>query len=446
MKNLKLLAVFVYLLGILVPVRLNAQSERGINFVTGLTLDQVLAKAKQEHKKVFIDAYATWCAPCKAMDSIVYKQQKVGELVNADFISVKIQMDVTDKDNAEVKLMYPDAKRVALSYGVAALPCFLFLGENGQLLHKDVGYKAVPQFSEMVKISKDPNSRYAAQIESFRMGSKNYLALIDLQNKAKELKDTSIADSIAKYLKKNFFDVAPPQDVFASLKTMLSIEKNIRLFGTKDPVFKFSMKRYLDTALKMGEITNRAAVWNVSQIIANEEVLPLLKDGKGKYRTDVNWDRIISNIRSKHPKVNAARVIIYHKIGYYERNKNWKQFADAINELNNLVPFDPKTSEPFFRLNLPAWGLFKKTGDVYALNEALKWIDLAIKLKPDPRDQIQFLDTRANILYRLGRVSEAIKQEEEALQVAKNINAFIKDYEEILSQMKAGLPTWPEEK
>ena len=45
---------------------------KGIKGITGLFWEQIKQKAKQENKYIFIDAYTTWCGPCKMMDEYVY--------------------------------------------------------------------------------------------------------------------------------------------------------------------------------------------------------------------------------------------------------------------------------------------------------------------------------------------------------------------------------------
>jgi thiol:disulfide interchange protein len=46
-------------------------SSKGIRFEHGLSWAQVKEKAKAENKYIFMDCYATWCGPCKAMDKNV---------------------------------------------------------------------------------------------------------------------------------------------------------------------------------------------------------------------------------------------------------------------------------------------------------------------------------------------------------------------------------------
>ena len=69
----------------------------GIAF-QALTFDAAIAKGKASHKIVFIDAYATWCGPCKQLSKKTFVDKKVAELFNAKFVNVKM-----DADQAEGK-------------------------------------------------------------------------------------------------------------------------------------------------------------------------------------------------------------------------------------------------------------------------------------------------------------------------------------------------------
>src|SRR5580704_17038791 len=94
---------------LLFPLSAMAQ---GIHFEENSSWQQVQAKAKAEHKYIFMDCYATWCVPCKYMSKNVFTLPEVGDLVNENFISVSVQMDVTPKDNDTVKSWYADAKQL----------------------------------------------------------------------------------------------------------------------------------------------------------------------------------------------------------------------------------------------------------------------------------------------------------------------------------------------
>src|ERR1700722_11332866 len=98
------------LLAILIsPLFLVAQ-EQGISFQHNVPWQTLLQKAKAEKKYVFVDCYASWCGPCKVMDKYIYSNDSVGRLMNDNFISVKIQMDSTGKDEKDIQNWYTEAK------------------------------------------------------------------------------------------------------------------------------------------------------------------------------------------------------------------------------------------------------------------------------------------------------------------------------------------------
>src|SRR5579872_1581201 len=82
---------------------------QGIHFENGMSWEQIKGKAKVENKYIFVDCYASWCGPCMKMDQDVYSRDSVGDIVNSHFISVKVQMDTSKKDNDTIKTWYADA-------------------------------------------------------------------------------------------------------------------------------------------------------------------------------------------------------------------------------------------------------------------------------------------------------------------------------------------------
>jgi len=99
-----------------------ANADASIRFES-ITLDKAIEKAKQENKLIFIDTYASWCAPCKVMDK-VFAKQHIGEYFNDDFINVKIDMDGSQG---------PVMQNL---YGVVWLPTLLIIDKSGEVLMK----------------------------------------------------------------------------------------------------------------------------------------------------------------------------------------------------------------------------------------------------------------------------------------------------------------------
>jgi len=98
-------------------------TKSGISFLENKTLNDVLAQAQKEDKKVFIDTYTKRCLPCKNLD-IVFTDKALGEYFNQNFVNVKFDMD-----NAL-------GKDIHLKYGVVFVPTMLILDKNGYTVLK----------------------------------------------------------------------------------------------------------------------------------------------------------------------------------------------------------------------------------------------------------------------------------------------------------------------
>lgn len=117
----KFVATALFVLSI--PVFALAQ---GINFFHG-AWSEAMAQAKTEQKLIFVDAYASWCGPCKRMAANVFPDPQVGDYFNANFINLKIDMEK------------PENSEFAGKYPVSAYPTLLIIDAEGKIVHKHVG-------------------------------------------------------------------------------------------------------------------------------------------------------------------------------------------------------------------------------------------------------------------------------------------------------------------
>lgn len=107
---------------------LDSQSTAGIAFFQG-SYEEALAKARSEHKLLFLDCYADWCGPCHRMAREVFTQQKVGELFNQNFISLMCNMEKTAADKA-----------LRDRFNVVSYPTLLFVSPQGFVTQRRNGF------------------------------------------------------------------------------------------------------------------------------------------------------------------------------------------------------------------------------------------------------------------------------------------------------------------
>lgn len=88
-----------------------------------INIESAINIAKEENKLVFVDTYASWCAPCKILDR-VFDEPEVSNYFNHHFINVKIDMEGPQGD----KMLY--------DYEVVWLPTMLIIDGNGNIRTK----------------------------------------------------------------------------------------------------------------------------------------------------------------------------------------------------------------------------------------------------------------------------------------------------------------------
>lgn len=111
----------------------------GIQF-KDITFEQAKAEAKKTGKLIFMDAYASWCGPCKMMDRNTFSDENVGKVFNEKFINLKVDMEKS-----------ADGPTLSRMYSVTAYPTFLWIDGDGKVVKREMGYRTPEQFLAFVK-------------------------------------------------------------------------------------------------------------------------------------------------------------------------------------------------------------------------------------------------------------------------------------------------------
>jgi thiol-disulfide isomerase/thioredoxin len=109
------------------PARIDSlvAAETRVHWATTLP-ESALADAKRKGLPVFLDFYATWCAPCRWMDRAVYSDPLLSEAAEA-VAMVRVDVDT------------PDGKALAARYGILQYPTLVHLSPEGKETLRWVG-------------------------------------------------------------------------------------------------------------------------------------------------------------------------------------------------------------------------------------------------------------------------------------------------------------------
>ena len=98
-----------------------------------ITDNEFESEVLNNKKVVLLDAYATWCGPCKMLAPELEKLQTE----TIDWLEI-VKVDVDEAEDVAVKL------------NISAIPA-LFVFKNGEMLDSTMGFKTVDQLREFVE-------------------------------------------------------------------------------------------------------------------------------------------------------------------------------------------------------------------------------------------------------------------------------------------------------
>lgn len=132
----------------------------GIDFFHG-TWEEALAEAKAQDKLIFVDAYTTWCGPCKRMAAQVFPDAQVGNFYNEQFVALKIDME------KEMGIKFRQ------TYPVSAYPTLLYIDYDGTLVQKVKGAQTVENFIQIGKNALQKIDRSGQYEERYAAGDRD---------------------------------------------------------------------------------------------------------------------------------------------------------------------------------------------------------------------------------------------------------------------------------
>lgn len=416
----------------------NAQ---GITFTNGLNWKQVLEKAKKEQKLVLVDCYTTWCAPCKKMDQEVYPQEAVGTVTNKNFISIKVQMDTATNDDPEVKSWYAQAHEIRQRYHVTAYPTYLIISPNGDILQRESGARKAEIFINIMQTASDSGKVYAKQLLDWKTGKKDYTFVPSMIRKAEKAKDVSTAHLLARTYIEQYIPTLPKASLYnANLLGSIGayvLPSDKKLFNLFYPQ---KNGQVTDSILQQKGLSATIATsaiekeLNAMLIKNNDFTQPIIKKP--------DWEKITKLITSRYDAITADKLVNIAQRNWYKITKpDWNLLAQY--QLYNIQKNPPSEKWGFAFANNEIWyDIFSHVEETAILEKAASVVKnniIDVEEKQMGKPSAGYIDTYANLLFKLGRRKEAIEWQQKAVALRPEIKTFA----ETLKKMEKGEPTWP---
>ena len=119
-------------------VNTNNEKGEGIRFMEA-NWTKALQEAKKQNKPIFLDAYTSWCGPCKMLKNNTFTDKAVGEFFNKNFINVALDME------------QGDGLAVGEKYQIRAYPTLIITDADQKSVSVSEGYIEPAQLIEFGK-------------------------------------------------------------------------------------------------------------------------------------------------------------------------------------------------------------------------------------------------------------------------------------------------------
>jgi thioredoxin-related protein len=311
-----------------------------------LPFKDLVAKAKKENKILFIDAYTSWCGPCKMMEKNTFTQKAVGDYFNANFVNARFDMEKGE------------GREIASKFGVRSYPTYLFLNGDGELVSQNYGYMDGSLFVSMAQDVNSPNNKKGSLKERFANGEKDPEFLINIM----KLNSSSDFD-FAKKASERYFENKKKTEEFNKDDVGLLLffvksteDKNYKIFTErKAEIIKFLPEetyKEFDNQIKLGKIVEQSI------------------DEQNKRINDDYFMKTAEPLVGKH---DAEVKLNQTKLSYYAQNANFPEYEKtALVYYKNSEAFEPN------ELLKTAWIFSEHIKTVSSLKKAAEWAEKSV--------------------------------------------------------------------
>ena len=362
--------------------------------------EEVLMQAKESHQPIFVKTYASYCMPCKMMDSDVYPDPEVASVFNSNFINFKVDM--------QSKL----GNLFNLAYEVSAVPDLLFFNPDGDVVLRATGGKSK---NEIIGLAHEA------------LNIMNGTSINEMENQVVISEPFILSEIQTASLSNELISVSPNFIRATNItNTDIQIKQNNKHI-THD-ASDFSTAQLPSVKQFSTEIQR---LLSASSDPFSDEMFTILRNKKNLYKEmgkvevdkhirEVVTGMVFQGISDKNITLLEKAIAILHKsdledkasvelnlsLNYYSETGNWTAFSKIVK--NDLV-----RSKPFKQDNVlsATKKLISSSNDLKSLKMAAKWMKKITKNHPS---------YKGNIVY--SKVLIQLKKYDQALKVAKKAN------------------------
>lgn len=384
---------------LILPTLVEAQQIRydRVDFMDNPSWDDVISQAESTGKIIFLDAYTSWCAPCKKMDKEVFTRPEIANFFNQKFINVKYDMEGNTGEMLKEQ------------YGVKVFPTYVFITAEGKVVHRIVGaHTNGNDFFDWSKMAVTPGQSYAELQQRYENGERSPAMMFDymrvLRMAGEQAKEAEITRNYLSLMSKDHF---MDKSYWSAVKQFLN-----------DPTsreFRIIMdnREEIGEAIGLEEVDTKIYETIDAQIRSNRTFISY----EGHLFDNNAEQELIGMIENTAiPKRNE--LLARAKAAKYIRSGDLYKLAymvDAILDFQILQGFPELNSD----LDYYAGMVYRLALDDGLFRMALGWSEYAIKNEKIPAERAVYLKTKAMLLEKLGRNTEAALAKKEAADAEK---------------------------
>ncbi len=369
-----------------------AFSQEKLEF-TNASWSDILSIAKSTNKLVFVDAYTTWCAPCKQMDKVTFKEEEVTQFFNANFVNVKIDMEKGEGIELSGK------------YGIAAFPTLLFVDPSGKAIHRGLGFHDAKQLLALAQIAMNGSETLSAMQAKFDKGNRDPEFVSTLIDKSFEMQNGAhLPIAEAYFFGENKMNEEEKMDFVYSYLTDTDTKLFDYLIKNKTKFFERFGKEQVES--------------KISDLIYLESNLEMKPEELSKL------DALFKKANPKTAKKESANF----RMAYFRQKGDRLNFAKSA---KTYMKFNKGAKAP--ELNDLAWTFYQVVEDKKLLKSAIKWAKKSVALAPKG----YAYETLASLYNKSGDQTKAIQSINTGIAQSQALNEDTTSLEELLTIVQA---------